>query len=416
MNSFFVKYKFHFLILFLGLLWLFVLQFILQIYSQNILYPDSFSYFEAAKNLYIFHRGHPYRPILLAFINGIPYLFGFEDLFIFKWSLLINTICYLLSSLILFKLLKQFLNQKSAFCFTLIFIFSVGTSAIVFHLLAENIYIFFLLLGFYFFLKYYNKNNFIYLSIALSILILSILIKPASKFIAIIFLIYFFKILIFKYRSKAFFFIYISVFAVFIQILGVKHQFGNYTISYIDVVTFHNYIGSKAKCIENNTTFIEKNNPRANFLFKYKVHQQNEIAKTDFINQIQNNKINLLIAYCANISENVNQGSLVILDCKNIKKTTYFENARSILYNISVLQNLFLSIIGFILAIFFMFKNKKTNVFYGLVGFLIFYFELISGISSDQGDRFSIVIYPFCILLTAKFLQEIKLFSAPLQK
>ena len=146
MNPLIQKYKFHFLIVFIGLIWLFAHQFILQICSQNILYPDSYSYFVAAKNLFVFHRGHPYRPILLAFINGFPYLFGFGDGAIFKWSLVVNTFCFLFSNLILFELLKQFLKPKKAFWFTLLFLFSVGFSSIVFHLLAENVFIFFLLL------------------------------------------------------------------------------------------------------------------------------------------------------------------------------------------------------------------------------------------------------------------------------
>lgn len=416
MNPFIQKYKFHFLIVFIGLIWLFALQFILQIGSQNILYPDSYSYFVAAKNLFVFHRGHPYRPILLAFINGFPYLFGFGDGTIFKWSLVVNTFCFLFSNFILFELLKQFLKAKKAFWFTLLFLFSVGCSSIVFHLLAENVFIFFLLLSFYFLKKYYDANNFLYLSIALSILILSILIKPASKFIAIILVLCFAKILISNYRNKAIFFIYISIFAVFVQIVGVKHQFGNYTISYIDVVTFHNYVGSKAKCIESKTAYVEKNNPRADYLFSYKVKEQNEIAKKDFIDQIQNNKINLLKAYFKNIFENISTGNLIILDGKNIKKTTYFEIAKSFFYKASVFQNLFLTISGFLLAIFFLVKNKKTNVFYAFVGFMVFYIVLISGISSDQGDRFSLVVFPFCILLIAKFSEETKLFSAPLQK
>jgi hypothetical protein len=370
----------------------------------------------SAKNLFVFHRGHPYRPILLAFINGLPYIIGYGDNAIFKWSLIINSFCFLFSNLILFEILKDFLKQKIAFCFTLLFLFSLGAATIVFHLLAENVFTFFLLLSFYFLKNYYNQRKFFYLSLALSILILSVLIKPASKFLAIIMVIYFIKILIANYLNKEIILVYISIFAVLVQIVGVKHQFGNFTISYIDVVTFHNYIGSKAKCIENKTTFIEKNNPRADYLFKYRVHEQNEIAKKDLIAQMRTNKMNLLLAYGDNLSENISAGNLVIADGKNIKKTSYFENGKSILYAISIFQNLFLTVLGFVLAIYFILKNKKTNVFYAFVGLLIFYIVLISGISSDQGDRFSMVVYPFCILLIAKFLQEIKWFSEPLQK
>jgi hypothetical protein len=144
--------------------------------------------------------------------------------------------------------------------------------------------------------------------------------------------------------------------------------------------------------------------------------QQNEIVKRDFKEQLSNNKINLFKAYIDNLRSNVSHGSSAIIDCVNEKKATSFETAKKIIYLISAGQNLLLTLVGFILGIYFVLKNRKANVLFANVGFLMIYIILVSGISCGQGDRFSIVIYPFCILLIAKFLQEIKLFSAPLQK
>lgn len=419
MNEIVKKYKFQVLILLISVILISVLSLLLQLNLQTFVYPDSNNYLESIKNLFLFQRGHPFRPILMAFVNGIPYLFSNNDQLIFKWSCFINLISWFSTQLLLFSLIKEFFKPKIAFFFTLAFALCLGFTIINFHLLAESIYTFFLMLFLYFLNKYYKTASFKWLSFALSILILSMLVKPVSKFIAIIIVLYFLKVLILNYKQKAMFFIYISLFTVLIQVLGMKHQFGNYTISYIDVITIHNYIGSKAKCIEKGKIYLQEKNPRADYLFQFKVNRQNEIAKNDFKEQILNNKVNLFKAYIDNLKNNLLHGSGAIIDCKNVKKTTSFEKTKKIIYLLSAGQNLLLTLLGFVLGIYFIAKNRKTNVFFAFVGFLILYIILVSGISCGQGDRFHLIIYPFTILLLAKFINEteyFKSFSAPLQK
>jgi hypothetical protein len=88
------RYKFHILIILIGLCCLFGINYFLQISSQNIIYPDTFAYHDAAKNLYVFYRGHNYRPMLLAAIHGLPYLFGATDQAIFEFSFYLNLYDY----------------------------------------------------------------------------------------------------------------------------------------------------------------------------------------------------------------------------------------------------------------------------------------------------------------------------------
>jgi hypothetical protein len=314
------KFKYQLLLLLISLILISFLSFLLQLNVQTFVYADSENYLESVKNLFLFHRGHPYRPILMAFINGIPYLLYDSDQFIFKWSCFVNWICWFSTQLLLFSLLKEFLKPKIAFYFTLSFAFCLGFTIINFHLLAESIFTFFLMLFLFFLNKYYKTERFKWLAYALSILILSMLVKPASKFIAVIIVLCFLKILISNYKQKAMALLYLSIFAVLVQVFGIKHQFGNYTISYIDVVTIHNYIGSKAKCIEKGIIYSQENNPRADYLFQFKVFQQNEIAKRDFKEQLLTNKINLFKAYIDNLKSNVSHGSSAIIDCVNEKK------------------------------------------------------------------------------------------------
>ena len=90
------------LIILVSLCCLFGMNFLLQIDLQNIIYPDSLGYHEAAKNLYIFARGHNYRPMLLAAIHGFPYLLGGNDSTIYQVSFYLNLMCWLGFAIALF--------------------------------------------------------------------------------------------------------------------------------------------------------------------------------------------------------------------------------------------------------------------------------------------------------------------------
>ena len=420
MNIFYIKFKFQIQLLIFATVWMIFLNFILQLNFQNTVYPDSEDYIIAAKNLFIFHRGHPNRTILMAFITGLPFLFSQNETIILNWSLITNLFCWLGSILILFSILKNYVNQKTAFYYTVFFILCVGNAAYVFHLLTETIFTFMLLLFFYFLKQYFNSKKFFYLSIALSILILSMLIKPSSKIIAVIVILYFSRILFLNFKSRAIIVLYFSLSLVLVQALGIKYQFGNFTISYIDVVTAHNYLFSKAKCIENGTVFSQVGNPRADYLFSMGVNMeaQNQIAKNDRADQLKNNKINIIKAYFSNLKGNILRGTFVVIDTKNVLKTSFFDFSKRIIYLTSFAQNLFLTLIGLILGIFFTIKYKMKDLFLVTVSFFIFYIVGTSAISSDQGDRFHIVIYPIILILIAKFTQNLifKPISEPLHK
>ena len=87
MNAFLLKYKFHFFIILIALSVLLILDFILQLSSQNIRFWDSLSYAESAFGMYKLHCGNAYRPMIITFITGLPYLFGGNenDLFVFSF-------------------------------------------------------------------------------------------------------------------------------------------------------------------------------------------------------------------------------------------------------------------------------------------------------------------------------------------
>lgn len=414
-----LKYKYQIFILLIAVSWILAFDFITQMSIQGVMHSDSYNYQESAKNLFVYCKGHIYRPILMAAITGIPYLFGYPDDSIFKFSFYVNVFCWLASFLLLFEILKAFVKPKAAFVFTVFSIFIVGNTVHVFHLLTETIYQFFIVSAFYLLLNYYNTKRFWYLSLSLSLLLSSMLIKPGSKFLAIIITLYFIREIIRNYKEKSMIFIYGSLLMIGIQCAGMKYQFGNFTISYIDSVTYYAYVGSKAMCIKYDKEYSQKGNPRADYLFSNEAIDQKRIAAEDFKNQLQYNTLNLVKAYFSDLRENTVSGNSCLEEIKNYKKRSCFDYWKTTLFDVSKWQNRLFTLLGFVLAVFVFLKGFKRPDILTFVSFFILYIVVLSGISCGQGDRFHLVTFPFMMVLLAKYLSEtnrFKRFSVPLQK
>lgn len=417
--SFLKKYKLHFLILLLGVLWVFVFDYITQMRSQGVMHSDSFNYQEAAKNLYLSFSGHIYRPILMALITGIPYLFGGSDQSVFVFSFYTNLFCWLATLVLFFEIVKEWCNPKMAFIFTVLVIFIIGNTVHVFHLLTETIYQFLMVLVFYLLQRYYKTTQFWYLSLSISLLLLTMLIKPGSKFLAIVITLYFSKEIYKHYKDKSVLFLCGSLLALGIQYGGMKYQFGNYTISYIDSVTYYAYIGSKAMCFKFDKEYSQKDNPRADYIFSNTAIKQRQIANNDFKDQIRYNTSNLIKAYFDDVKENTVSGNSCLEEIKNYKNRSFFNATKLFLFDVSKWQNRVLTLLSLLLASLFFLKEIKNPKLLTFISFFILYTILLSGISCGQGDRFHLVVFPFALLLLAKFIAEQKMFkqfSEPLQK
>jgi hypothetical protein len=406
MKSLLIKYKYQILISIIGLIWVGLFNFFIQIDSQGIIYPDSHSYQNSAKDLYFFYKGHYTRPLLMAFITGLPYLFGANDTTIYSFSHYVNLLCWISFLIVLYEILKEFLTNESAFIFTIISAFFVANTASIFHLQTESIYMLFMVFCFYFLLKYLKHNTFWFLSISLSLFILSMLIKPGSKFLAILFTAYFFRELIKNYKSKFSLFIYGSLFAVFVQCAGMKYQFENFTISYIDVITYYDYLGAKAKAFQTKEDFNDIWLSRAEYIYSQDPDEMKIIAQNDLKQQLTNNKYNLIKAYVLNLFENATNGNICIDDCKNKANTSYFNLSKSIISALAVWQNCLFSIISLFIGFYYLIKCYRNEVIYSLIAFFILYTILISGISCSEGDRFNGITFPFTLILIAKFIEE----------
>ena len=406
MKLLFKRYNYHFLLISIGILWIAFLNYVLQISTQKFQFPDTLSYLIACENLYKLQLVDAGRPTLILLIYGFPYLFGFSNWALFPWSFVINCISWFLIITLLFEILKSFVNQKKAFIFTLIYIFTVGSAVINFHLLSETIFTLFLFASLYCFHKFHLSKRFGFLSFGICLLILSVLIKPVSLLILIFILFFYAKLLYKNIKNSWSVLIFFSFMVLFFHLQLMKNQFGNYTISYIDSFTYYNYLGTRADGLKTNAEFVQCDNARFDYFTSLSLSEQKNEAFKDFKTQVIGNKWNLCKAYCIDIYTNSFKGCQAIYEYKNNNKTSYFEASKFFFRAVSLLQNALFTIIGINLAVYFLLQRKKRNDVIVIASFIILYIFLISGISSEQGDRFHLVFYPEIIVLAAYFLKD----------
>ncbi|WP_297332854.1 hypothetical protein [Flavobacterium sp.] len=398
--------NFYYVLTTISLLWVAFLYFALDVSAQTFIFPDSDNYREAASFLYHDLKSHPYRPLVMSAITGIPYLFGLGDSAVYTFSFFVNVISWLGSSLLLFSLIKNILPERKAFYFTLVFFTLVGCAFIVFHLLTEALFTFCMLLTFYLINKWYHTKTFRYLAFAIAVLLASVLIKPGAKYLSIIAILFFIKPL-FKHALKpSALIIYAFGMLIYIQCAMVKKDYGDFTISYIDNVTLYNYIGTRAFLYSKGETFTKYENPRMPYLFSLSYHEAKKVAQADVKEQLKNNKINLVKAYFTNLWNNITTNSTSLNVFSNVYNKSYYQFLRRGMLLTSRIQNLFFSVSGFLLAILYLFKSYKTSPFYSIISFYILYTLLISGVSCFEGDRFTIIFFPAVLLLMAKFYSE----------
>ena len=391
------KFKYENLLILIAIVFTLIVNFLMQINYQTFVFGDSFSYILAAKELYIKAKLNDHRPLVITIINGFPLLFNNNEKNLFLWSFILNYFCWLTTIILLFNIAKKIVDIKKSFIITLCYILCIGNFFIIFDLLSETIFIFLLVLILYFTTLFDKSKSIMFLVYNLCLLILMTMIKPLSVGLIFIFIFIYFKDLKLIFRCKYLVLIFLSLSVLAIQLINMKKQFGNYTISYIDGVTYYNYLGTRADCYKKNIEFVPGRNKRIIELKDKTMIEIKLIAKKDFINQLSNNKYNLLKAYFFNVINNSTKGSGSVHECVNKKNTCYFVYFLYIFKAVSKIQNIVFTFLGFILSIYFIFTKASKLIKFTSV--LILYFIFISAISSNQGDRFHIVFYPLVIIL-----------------
>tara|TARA_R110000823_G_scaffold95500_15_gene208522 strand:+ start:359 stop:1555 length:1197 start_codon:yes stop_codon:yes gene_type:complete len=394
--------------------------FLLQYNQQTYIFPDSYSYLLSIKQFFFEFKLNDHRPFLFSLLNGIPLLFNLSIDTIFEWSLFLNIISWLGIILLIYKISSTFINREKAFIFSLIYVFLIGSLGIVFHLLTETFFTFFLTLIIYQFRKFELTKNNKYLSYAIALLFLSLLIKPILKFFVLVVIIFYYKDFFELIKSKFSILIYLSISLVFFQMYSIRKTYGIFTISTIDASTYYNYLGTKADCFKNNIEFEQGHNQRHLYFSKLSLLEKKEVAIEDLKQQIKSNKVNLVKAYFSNLYVNSSKGSASVFGCDNIINTSYFAAFQFIFKAISKTQNIFFTLSGVIVSIIILRRNEQEEKTLKIVSLAILYLFFISGVSSDQGDRLHIVFFPLVIILMAKFFNykciKTKPFFALLQK
>ena len=392
------KFKNEILLFLIALIWLLFFAFIFQIKINLLLEGDEPGYLAAAKNLYLHLKVNDGRPLCISLINGFPILFLASDITIRKWVLIINILCWISTILLIYKIAKSKTNKNSAFINAIIFLLSIGNLAITFKFLSESIFIFMLVTSIYLINKYLQTKQHFYLTISLSLLILSVLVKPIAMGLVSIIIIYYLKQMPKIITNKYSVLVIISLFLLVFQMYSLKKEFGNFTVSYISAYTYYAYLGTRADCLKNHKEFVEVSNERCNYINQFSNFDQHKIANDDLKNQIMNNSVNLIKAFIINIYSNSSKGTAVIQGFKNYNHNVYYDYFRVIYKLISKAQNIIFSIFGIIISLYFLVSYKKRDVFFAIISIVILYIIAVSAISSNQGDRFHIVVFPLIIL------------------
>jgi len=235
---------------------------------------------------------------------------------------------------------------------------------------------------------------------------LAMLIKPGSKFFAVAVCLYFAKTLYRNLGKRSMLPIYASLFIIACQLWGMKKKYGDYTISYIDGVTCYNYLCNRAVSLENGSEF--KPSARASEINSVSYSTAKKRAISDLYVQIAENPENLAKAYFIDVYDNTKSGNSAIDFAQNVEKSKHFNWVKTLLYHISKWQNRLFTILGLLLGSFYLWMNFKTEKATAVAAFFILYVIATSGISSNEGDRFHLVAFPFTMILLAKYYTEKK--------
>ena len=403
------KLKYEYVLILISLFSIFLINSLLSLFSQNDLCLDCENYLESAIYLFKNFEVHYYRPIGMSIIYGFPILFGYNSyLNLYNYVIIINIFFYIGIIIYFFKICSLFFDKKKSFYFSLLLITYFGISLHINELLSEIPFIFFILVAFYCLSKYYILNKTDYLFYAISIFLFTILIRPGIFYFAFGIFIFYLLTIYKNWSIKRILILIVPAFLILFQMIKMNEQYGNYTISYIDAVTYYNYLGSKSIGLKNNKILNQNSNKRADFIFNQTYKNQKNIAYQDLIYQIKNNTYYLVKAYIDDLEENTKTGTSRLQNLKNIKNEKYFDEKIKLFSEITEWQNKLTTLFGLLLALYFTITyNKHNKIVFVFVLYFIYIF-FISGISSTQGDRFHIVFYPIVLLLLLFFLKNIK--------
>jgi hypothetical protein len=274
--------------------------------------------------------------------------------------------------------------------------------------LTEIGFSFFIILSTYQLLNFLLNNRSINLFYFFSFLGFATLFRPGLYLFTLILIPVCFTYLLFvkKVNFKNILSIFIGLFLTLgVQSILMKRTFDTYRLTYIDDITWYRYGGALATTIDKNNCisnqcFREEQAKRDRIIDTLSNYEMSILSKADRNDILFNKTASFYKMMKVNISSNLLSGSVK-------------ESENKWLYFWTVFNNLFLSIIPFILYVIFLLnpmlrKKLKREIHLTILFVLaiIAYTILTSGISAYQGDRFHIVFYPISLLLLSILISK----------
>jgi hypothetical protein len=400
------SYKTLYLLLSISLIWCFLIFFSIDLWSQNSIYVDCSTYLKAAQLLVYDFQPHQWRPLGMAIYATIPGALGQDYQSVFTFVKPLNILLWLICISLVYSILLKLVDTKTAFFGGLIFMSCIGLTVLNNLLLSEIPWLTCMLIGIYGLVKYKNNNSIPWLSIGIASIILSIEFRPISKFIILVLILIYGVSYLKSLASKSRF----IVAAVAIIILGhcslMKHEYGNFTVSYIDTFTLQHYFTEPTAFARSNYT--DRKSFEDDWMapyFSLSYPNRRDYAMSKFLDELKENPLGLVKIYIANQTHNLTTPSLYVHDAKNINKTAYFNTSKVLLLWGSKLQNIVFTLLGIasILSVLILALRRKLNFkedqLLLFITLSLSYTLSVIGISAEQYDRLNVPNYALIIIL-----------------
>ena len=375
-------------------------------YLDYIFEGDQYSYFDSARLFFNSFSAHAFRTFGFPLFLGFPEIFGIYPPY-WYWPILLN-ILFLLG---IFWTLHKFTKILGTQLLLPVFIGLLLSLSFVRGMsfaLTEIGFSFFIILSTYQLLNFLLNNRSINLFYFFSFLGFATLFRPGLYLFTLILIPVCFTYLLFvkKVNFKNILSIFIGLFLTLgVQSILMKRTFDTYRLTYIDDITWYRYGGALATTIDKNNCisnqcFREEQAKRDRIIDTLSNYEMSILSKADRNDILFNKTASFYKMMKVNISSNLLSGSVK-------------ESENKWLYFWTVFNNLFLSIIPFILYVIFLLnpmlrKKLKREIHLTILFVLaiIAYTILTSGISAYQGDRFHIVFYPISLLLLSILISK----------
>ena len=367
------------------------------------------------------------RPFLFSLLIGLPRLlgFGYSEYFV----AVLNLIFWFSTVWLLFKLIREMSDEKTAMKIALLFASCVSLHCFVFLVHTEVLYSFILLSHVFCLHQYLKLGKISCFYGGIWLLGASVVIRPTLTYFVFIFYFVLAALVVSrKIPLKKFIFISLLFLSTMgLQMLNMYRCTQSFKISYIGDVDWYLYVSAYAANVDKypNQTLdfyakewekkaalrqggwvIASNYSRED---ARKLPDLENLIHADMKKQLIENKKALTFTFFRSLFINSKGGTQFVLNAKNGFNLPYFTKIQNLFLKISQCQNLInSSFVLFVLPIVFIkrYKNQRNHLdkTFGLAiysWFIAFSIMVFSTIAFTQGDRFHVVTVPLTLFSLA---------------